>query len=96
MKIVGHVKLDTKQKVLVAVYTEYQKDIPDMEKAINSKTIGIDNNAFKVALLKLQNEQLITGVIFVEDGNSNIPAAALTQDIRITKYGEKYVEEELI
>lgn len=40
-------ELDTKQKVLVAIYTEYQKDIPDMEGAISSKVIGIDSNAFK-------------------------------------------------
>lgn len=33
-------ELDTKQKVLVAFYTEYQKDVPNM-KEVTADAIGI-------------------------------------------------------
>lgn len=88
-------ELDLKQKVLLAVYMEYQKDIPDMERFINAKTLEIDRDAFKMALLKLQNEGLICGVNFIPDGNKIVPAMAWTSNVLMTSYGIKYVEEKL-
>jgi len=35
-------ELDTKQKVLLAIYMEYQKDIPNMSEAIRAETLGIE------------------------------------------------------
>ncbi|MBC9783533.1 hypothetical protein H1S01_03275 [Heliobacterium chlorum] len=61
-------KLDAKQKVLLAIYTEYQKDIPDMTN-VTPESIGISRSAFNVAISKLSNEGLIDKVIAVSGDN---------------------------
>ena len=53
-------RLDTKQKLLVAIYTEYQKDIPDMEEEITPDKLGLERKVFIWALDKLVNEEYIT------------------------------------
>ena len=42
--------LDIKQKVLIAIYTEYQKDLPNIDGNVNANILGIDNNIFNVAI----------------------------------------------
>jgi len=86
-------EFDAKQKVLMSIYTEYQKDLPDMKSKIKAATIGLEPNIFKVALEKLENEGLITDVRFIRGGNSHIPITALTDSIKMTAYGIQYVEE---
>ncbi|ATW24173.1 YjcQ family protein [Candidatus Formimonas warabiya] len=86
---------DAKQTVLLAIYTEYQKDIPDMENAIKAANLGLEKNVFKVALDKLENEGLINGVEFRRGGNTAIPLTALTTYIKITPIGIRYVEDKL-
>lgn len=86
-------KLDTKQKVLVAIYTEYQKDIPDMRTNIKSKELGIDGEVFAIALDKLLNEGFITGVQFSKSKNKIM--ATFTDGIMMTRDGIDYVETKL-
>jgi hypothetical protein len=88
-------KFDTKQKVLLAIYTEYQKDVPDMEKNLKAINLGVDNDAFKLALEKLENENLITGVKFIRGGNSRIPSIVICQFIMMTRDGIEYVEDKI-
>ena len=88
-------EFDSKQKVLMAIYTEYQKDIPDMANSIRANILGLDMDVFKIALEKLENERLIIGVKFARGGNSPIPLMAWTDNIKMTTYGIQYVEDKL-
>lgn len=88
-------ELDTKQKVLVAIYTEYQKDLPDMENSIKAKALGIPLKEFRVAIDKLQNENMINGANIISGGNSHIPIMVFTGNIKMTRYGIEYVEQKL-
>ena len=54
--------IDTKHQVLYALYSEYQKDIPDME-SINAAVLDMEVPVFNAALLKLQNEGYIQGFV---------------------------------
>ncbi|MFD9363033.1 YjcQ family protein [Priestia megaterium] len=87
-------KLDLKQRILVAIYTEYQKDVPEMTN-ITKEVFGIDNNKFTIALQKLENEQLINGVNFLryDDGVFTEPYSMTS--VMMTNYGINYVENVL-
>ena len=50
--------LDSKQRVLLAIYTEYQKDIPIMED-ITDELLGLEVEVFGIAVRKLINEDMI-------------------------------------
>lgn len=86
-------KLDTKQKVLVAIYTEYQKDTPNMSSNIKAKELGIDGEVFAIALDKLMNEGLITGVNFNKVNNKIL--ATCMDELMMTRGGIEYVETKL-
>ncbi|OPX90278.1 MAG: hypothetical protein A4E53_01164 [Pelotomaculum sp. PtaB.Bin104] len=87
--------LDNKQKVLLAIYLEYQKDIPNMRENINSNIIGGDFEMFAIALAKLLNERLITGADFSRGGRGNKILHVFTDNIKITVDGINYVEQKL-
>lgn len=55
-------QLDAKMRVLTAIYAEYQKDVPDMMN-IHCNALRMDWEAFRAAVMKLQNEGLIQGLI---------------------------------
>lgn len=86
-------KLDTKQKVLVAIYTEYQKDIPNMINNIKAKELGIDKAVFEIALDKLMNEGLITGVDFIKSNHQIL--VTYMDELMMTRDGIEYVETKL-
>lgn len=86
-------ELDTKQKVLIALYTEYQKDLPDML-TIDHNTIGVNADSFNVAIDKLQNEGFIQGAIITKTHDRKYPLAIMNH-IKMTRYGIEYVEEKL-
>lgn len=88
--------LDNKQKVLVAIYTEYQKDVPDMRNAITAPKIGVERDVFLMALIKLENESLITiGTEPLYGGDGAVPVDIYTGSIKITVRGIQYVETAL-
>lgn len=87
--------LDNKQKVLLAIYTEYQKDKPDMRNNINVEAIGVDFEVFAIAIDKLVNEGLINGADIVRGGRGNNPLDVYTDNIKMTRYGIEYVEQKL-
>lgn len=88
-------ELDTKQRVLVAIYTEYQKDLPNMGNNISAYDLGIEYDVFKVALLKLSNEGYIRGADFIRGGQGNKITSVYTREIMMTRDGIDYVEEKL-
>lgn len=54
-------RLDAKMRVLAAIYAEYQKDVPNMWN-VNCTSLRMEWNAFRAAIMKLQNEELIRGL----------------------------------
>lgn len=84
-------KLDTKQQVLLAVYMEYQKDIPNM-KNINNTVLNMDVTVFNIALEKLENEGYIIGLKTYEADNDRFYVVML-DNIKLTRDGIEYVEE---
>lgn len=88
-------ELDTKQKVLVAIYTEYQKDKPNMKETITANNLGIDIDVFKIALDKLDNEGLVSGLDFTRGGDDSIPRYVNVDYAKMTPYGIQYVETKL-
>jgi len=87
-------ELDTKQKVLLAIYTEYQKDIPNMRGNITAEKLGIGREVFTIALEKLNNEKLVNNIQFSKGGNGGtlIP---WVDDMVISSYGINYIETKL-
>lgn len=88
-------KLDLKQKLLVAIYTEYQKDLPEMAENITASNFKIGSDEFHMALLKLTNERLINGVTFTTGGHGNKILGAFTSGMLMTREGIDYVEGKL-
>lgn len=86
-------EFDTKQKVLLAIYLEYQKDIPDMS-SIKAETVGVDREVFDIALDKLDNEQLVKGIRFSR-GSQNEVLMAFIDTAKMTTKGLQYVETKL-
>lgn len=86
-------EFDSKQKVLFALYSEYQKDIPDMNKNITADSVGLDHKTFMISLSKLENEGLIRGTKFADTFEG--PVAAFLHDTKMTTYGLQYVETKL-
>lgn len=87
-------RLDTKQQVLIAMYTEYQKDIPQMG-SVTANSLGIDHTAFYVAIEKLQNEEFITDAIIVKGGPDPYPLLVRIDEAKLTRIGIEHVESKL-
>lgn len=89
-------RLDTKQKVLVAIYTEYQKDIPNIETEVQCSKLGIEKEEFKIAIIKLENEGLITDTHMIKAGNVKWGVhSIILNNTKMTPYGIDYVESKL-
>lgn len=86
-------KFDTKQKLLIAIYIEYQKDKPNMEANISGTVLVIEKGIFEIALKKLENEKLITGVRFTEGGGKIL--IAWTRDVMMSSLGIEYIENKI-
>ena len=93
-------RLDTKQKVLIAIYTEYQKDIPEIHSEVTPEKLGIDIDAFYIAIVKLENEGLITDTSLTrttirEDSKNRWGIGSRLNDTKMTPWGIEYVETKL-
>lgn len=84
-------ELDAKQKVLMAIYVEYQKDVPDMT-TITFDRLDMDSLVFKIALDKLENEGLISGTKLHFRQGSPYPDVVSTNFIKMTREGIQFVE----
>lgn len=89
-------KLDTKQKVLIAIYTEYQKDIPNIEGEVKYDKLGIGVDEFKIAIAKLENEGLINGTVMPKSKAHKWGVfCVMLDDTKMTPLGIEYVETKL-
>lgn len=86
--------IDTKHQVLYALYSEYQKDIPDME-SINAAVLDMEVPVFNAALLKLQNEGYIQGFDWrpPETMDARKIISSYRKNIYLTRKGVEYVEK---
>ena len=87
-------KLDLKQKILVAIYTEYQKDVPEMKK-ITKEVFEIDEKRFVIALEKLVNEEKINNVQFSRFDDGIFIHTQSLERTMMTNQGIDYVENVL-
>ena len=84
-------KHTSKETVMLAVYIEYQKDLPQM-KNINHTALNMDKDVFNTALDKLSNERYITGVsVFSADSEKFY--SVNTENIKPTPEGLLYAEK---
>lgn len=89
-------ELDAKHQVLYALYAEYQQDVPDMA-SVTYKALEMDLAAYQMALIKLQNEGFINGLI-VHPPDTVVPSkikVMRVHNVLPTRYGVEYVEEKL-
>lgn len=86
-------EFDAKQKVLLAIYLEYQKDVPEMGN-ITANELGMDYIVFKIAIDKLENEQLICGTRISRSADGEALGVFLNAT-KMTSAGLAYVEEKL-
>ena len=91
-------ELDVKQQVLVAIYTEYQKDIPMIHKEVTPTSLGIEKEKFDIAIAKLENEGYINNSRVVtskkqREGNQWGIAMVMLDFAKMTPYGIDYVEK---
>ncbi|MFT9848504.1 hypothetical protein [Aneurinibacillus sp. REN35] len=86
-------ELDTKQKVLLALYTEYQKDLPNMS-SVNYKALELESDVFYVAISKLLTEGYITDAWAIPRAGKMIDAYRL-DNCKLTRDGIDYVESKL-
>lgn len=86
-------ELDIKQEVLIALYAQYQRDIPEMEK-VTAAALNMDSVAFMFSLLKLQTEGLICGCVFIPPNEKNARRirAVEKKNIFLTREGVEYVQ----
>lgn len=87
-------RLDAKQQVLLAIYAEYQKDVPDMSK-ITFSSLDMDSKVFKIAVDKLENEGLIVGAKIHTPIGSQYPASVLLTFAKMTRRGIDFVESKM-
>lgn len=83
-------KYDTKQQVLLRIYIEYQKDIPDM-KHINNTELNMDIDVFNNALKKLDNEGYIKGLCILSADNDEFYCVNC-EKLMLTREGVEYAE----
>ena len=87
-------ELSAKDKILLSIYLEYQKDLPDMERAITAQSLKLEHEEFNYGVMKLRNENLINGGRFPEAHGKII--MAFMNDVMPSNWGIKYVEERLL
>ena len=90
----------TKDKVLIAIYNEYQKDIPNMN-SVSARSLDIELEAFGVAVEKLANEELVNLRNRLEDSirRGGTGSKVHSTDIggaMVTRRGIDYVEKRLL
>lgn len=87
-------KLDNKEKVLLALYGMYNMDEPDFAQ-VNFRTMEMPLNAFNWALMKLQTEGLINGVHWLPPSESRPEKllAILRDRLMLTREGVELADE---
>lgn len=81
-----------KDKVLLAIYKEYNKDDSNM-KNISAEKLGLDNDIYLKSLVKLNEEALIKNIRILKGGSRGMIYSVLSDNMLITTYGISYLEK---
>ena len=87
-------ELDSKHTVLFAVYSEYQKDIPDMRN-ITPDLLKMERRVFNIACVKLENEDFIKKLRISFFQGDKEPRTVNLENVMPTHHGIEYVETKL-
>lgn len=88
-------KPDMKNAVLLAIYKEYNQNIPDFKLNIRPETLGVEKEIFFNIIDKLQNERFIDGAIIKRIEKGNQPIKVLLNKMVLTRRGIEFVENTL-
>ena len=87
--------MSAKEIVLLAIYNEYQKDLPNMDANITCEKLQINLDEFNMALEKLENESLIKG-LRASRGSGNKIIMAFLDNVKPSNAGVHYVQQKLL
>ncbi|KLU62979.1 hypothetical protein CEB3_c06420 [Peptococcaceae bacterium CEB3] len=85
-------RLDSKQRVLLALYTEYQKDIPEFTR-LDHEVLGLSRDVFHCAMKKLLDEEFIENAHLIWGEDRSIPLGVVLDVVKLTPSGIRYIEE---
>jgi len=83
-----------KDRILLAIYNEFQKDLPDMKYRITYDELHITKEEFYVGLEKLENEELIKDGNYSKNGSKIL--LAFLDNVKPSVRGIQYVEQKLL
>ncbi len=86
--------MSVKDKVLLAIYDEYQKDIPNMDANVTWSKLQLNKDEFNIALDKLDKEGLINGLRAARGAGNKILIAYLNE-VTPSVHGIRYVKQNL-
>lgn len=87
--------MNNKEKILLAIYHEYQKDMPNMNANVTFDKLQLSQEEFNTDLEKLENEDLINGLRAARGSGKKIIMAFL-DNVKINPRGIHYVEQKLL
>lgn len=85
-------KLTTEEKVLVAFYTEYQKDLPEMNN-VSYENLDLDRKVFLTAVKKLKHKGFVDNISFLY-ADDDVYFYTF-EDAIVSMSGINYVEDKL-
>ncbi|MDU4960550.1 MAG: YjcQ family protein [Sporomusaceae bacterium] len=83
--------MSTKEKVLMAIYREYEKGNRDMRRTVRHDELKLEAAAFNRDIQLLQYEGLIRGAVLVRDRNKTDPDQVILNQVAVTNYGLHYL-----
>jgi|GEM_PF-3500774 len=80
------------EKILLAIYTELEKDQSNISGTINSKKLGLDFTVFSEAVEQLLNKGLICNAGVIRAGMCQRPVEVFLSSVKLTRAGKNCVE----
>lgn len=88
--------MDLKDRVLLAMYDEYQKGNADMRRTVRPERLQLEPSTFNRQIQALQTEGFIRGAVLVRDRDSIFPEQVILNRVALTNYGLHYLKSNLL
>lgn len=85
-------QLAVTHQVLLALYSETQKEHPNVCSFVTPKKLGINPIQFRVVIDKLENDGFIYGSLIITGDCCPIPRMVIIDNARLTQFGLECVE----
>lgn len=85
-------QLAATQQVLLAIYSETQKENPNVCSSVTPKKLGMSSLNFRVAIDKLESQGFIYGSLIIVGDCCPIPRMVLIDNVKLTQFGMECVE----